>query len=211
MAQQEEGWPLGLQPLNARALTVAGVGEFHGSRSFNTLLTGSPASFTDSSSDLDTESTASFFHEKSITLGSLIGVSNALDLSRKPAKVTKVEAVKEKKSCRTKLWPLSLCSRDTTTTGFEIVNNPAAPSLGHFLAVERSAANDCSRRNQGPIIYGLDELNLAQPVTETNSLFIDGQVAPWYGADAEIGGSGRLGHGVQELCSCICGQGQQPC
>lgn len=54
MAQQEEGWPLGLQPLNVRAGQVRNRG-FNGSLSFNTLITGSPSSSTDSSSDLDTE------------------------------------------------------------------------------------------------------------------------------------------------------------
>ncbi|PNX74807.1 hypothetical protein L195_g030734, partial [Trifolium pratense] len=50
MAQQNEGWPLGLQPLNGRR-----IGDNFGSMSFNTLLTGSPTSSTNSSSDLDTE------------------------------------------------------------------------------------------------------------------------------------------------------------
>ncbi|KAK6646050.1 hypothetical protein PHAVU_L004843 [Phaseolus vulgaris] len=59
MAQQDEGGPLGLlQPVNARTELVrnsdnAGTGT--GSISFNTLLTASPPSSTDSSSDLDTQ------------------------------------------------------------------------------------------------------------------------------------------------------------
>lgn len=52
---QEEGWPLGLQPLNVR-IGLGRTRDFFGSMSFNTtMLTGSPTSSTDSSSDLDTE------------------------------------------------------------------------------------------------------------------------------------------------------------
>ncbi|KAK9121125.1 hypothetical protein Syun_018742 [Stephania yunnanensis] len=54
MNQQEEGWPLGLQPLNMRVGLVR-TRDFSGSISFNNLITGSPSSSTDTSSDLDTE------------------------------------------------------------------------------------------------------------------------------------------------------------
>lgn len=53
---QEEGWPLGLQPLNVRVGLASRNPDYSGgSVSFNTILTGSPTSSTDSSSDLDTE------------------------------------------------------------------------------------------------------------------------------------------------------------
>ncbi|KAK4286524.1 hypothetical protein QN277_003069 [Acacia crassicarpa] len=55
MAQQDEGWPLGLQPLHAR-IGVGGNRDNAASISFNTVITVSPfSSSTDSSSDLDTE------------------------------------------------------------------------------------------------------------------------------------------------------------
>lgn len=54
MRVQEGGWPLGLQPLNARVGVVRNRG-CSGSASFSTLLTGSPTSTADTSSDLDTE------------------------------------------------------------------------------------------------------------------------------------------------------------
>ncbi|KAF9665509.1 hypothetical protein SADUNF_Sadunf16G0130200 [Salix dunnii] len=209
MAQQEEGWPLGLQPLNAR-VGIARNGAFSGSRSFNTLLSVSPS--TDSSSDLDTESTGSFFHDRSVTLGSLIGVSSILELSRKSTRTRKVEVAVDKKSCKSKTWIFSLCSRDTTDA--KSVNN-YTPSLGHFLAVERRAAGEY-RRNHSPVIYGShDELELAQPVTEPNSLFVNGHVAPprlnqISGAGAERSGNEKLehcsGYGVPVLFSCMCGQ-----
>lgn len=51
---QEDGWPLGLRPLNARVGLVRNR-NFSGSVSFSTLLTDSPSPSTASSSDLDTE------------------------------------------------------------------------------------------------------------------------------------------------------------
>ncbi|RXI04400.1 hypothetical protein DVH24_038674 [Malus domestica] len=290
--QQDEGWPLGLQPMHVRIGLAASNHEFSGSVSFNTLLTGSPTSSTDSSSDLDTEgrrgrgrpkktleetlgkdleyldltedmtqsraqwrsrihiadptylkrirkagysypnskvrvshqsttylltririgrvsarivlriripacqirdtlvfsrSTGSFFHDRSITLGSLIGINSILELSRRSLRGRKSEhqAGKDRKTNNT----------TTTTTKFRITDGENVrhhqPSLGHFLAAERQAANESYRTN--PPIYGPDdELALAehhQPARESNnSLFVDGQVAPpqsspWFGSD----------------------------
>ncbi|KAK9176044.1 hypothetical protein WN944_028057 [Citrus x changshan-huyou] len=255
MARQEEGWPLGLQPLNARVGLVRNNGGDNnlGSVSFNTLLTGSPTSSTDSSSDLDTEvfkllrlqylfpekscvlpvftlvcrilamcilqSTGSFFHDKSITLGSLIGVSSILELSKRSLRGRKAEAVavKEKKSGnKSRSWLFSLCPRDTTDAANVNRNNP--PSLGHFLAVERRAANNGCGRSQSPNLYGPDDqMAMAQPSFESNSLFINGRIAPpraspWRFSDAERRDNGGLepetgnGCGIPALFSCMCGQ-----
>lgn len=221
MAQQEEGWPLGLQPLNARVGLPRNNGGDNnlGSVSFNTLLTGSPTSSTDSSSDLDTESTGSFFHDKSITLGSLIGVSSIFELSKRSLRGRKAEAVavKEKKSGnKSRSWLFSLCPRDTTDA--EDVDRKNPPSLGHFLAVERRAATNGCRRNQSPNLYGPDDqMAMAQPSLESNSLFINGRIAPpraspWRFSDAERRNNGVLepeignGSGIPALFSCICGQ-----
>ncbi|PON44158.1 60S Ribosomal protein [Parasponia andersonii] len=212
MAQQEEGWPLGLQPLNAR-VGFARTRDFSGSISFNTLLTGSPTCSTDSSSDLDTESTGSFFHDKSITLGSLIGVSSILELSRSSIRGRKSEPSKEKKTnnkSRTKrIWCFSLCRSDIT----DIAENPnsIAPSLGHFLAVERKAANECRRDYQSHGFYAPDELALAQPTTEPNSLFVNGLVAPPQSStDMDMrrnrGLDHGIGRGISLLCPCLSGQ-----
>ncbi|GAV57917.1 hypothetical protein CFOL_v3_01453 [Cephalotus follicularis] len=176
---QQEGWPLGLQPLNMRVGLVMNDHDSSRSVSFNTLLNGSSTSSTDTSSDLDTESTGSFFHDRSITLGSLIGVSSILELSkrslRRSLRGRKAEVLKEKKSNnKSRTWLFSLCSRDSTDA--ENVNNPL--SLGHFLAVERRASNGC-RRNQSPDFFGPDdELVLAHTNTQPNSLFVNGRIAP---------------------------------
>ncbi|KAJ4704695.1 60S Ribosomal protein [Melia azedarach] len=146
MAQQEDGWPLGLRPLNARVGLVRNR-NFSGSVSFSTLLTDSPSPSTASSSDLDTESTGSFFHDKSITLGSLIGVSNILELSRRSTG-RRTENLRDHRNCKFKPWLFSLCSKLTT----DAVNTNNTASLGHFLEAERRAASIC-RRNQSPANY----------------------------------------------------------
>lgn len=226
MAQQEEGWPLGLQPLNVRVGLASRNPDYSGgSVSFNTILTGSPTSSTDSSSDLDTESTGSFFHDRSITLGSLIGVSSILELSKRSVRGRKAETTREKGSSsssnnnnRSKVWLFSLCSRDNTDA--ENVNANNAPSLGHFLEVERRTANQYRRNHTSSptaTVYGPDELALqAQPNSESNSLFVNGCVAPprtssCHGSDAgnrknaELDNDGNS-YGVPVLLSCMCGQ-----
>ncbi|XP_020523962.1 uncharacterized protein LOC18436065 isoform X2 [Amborella trichopoda] len=82
MAQQEEGWPLGLQLSGMRVGLINNINrDLLESISSNTLITGSLSlsSSSISSSDLDTESSGSFFYDKSITLGSLIGVTTVRD------------------------------------------------------------------------------------------------------------------------------------
>ncbi|XP_022971578.1 uncharacterized protein LOC111470251 isoform X3 [Cucurbita maxima] len=54
MAQQEDGWP-GLRLMNARVGLAGNHHDLSALFSFNTLRTHSPSSFTESSSDLDTE------------------------------------------------------------------------------------------------------------------------------------------------------------
>ncbi|KAJ4970788.1 hypothetical protein NE237_003887 [Protea cynaroides] len=199
MAQQEDGWPLGLQPLNVRVGLVRNR-DNSGSISFNTLLTGSPSSSSASSSDLDTESTGSFFHDKSITLGSLIGVSSILELSGRSGGGRRAEALRSKKTYRSKTWFFSLCARgDENSDG---VKTP--PSLGHFLEVERRAANDY-RRNQSPVIYEAEEF-----ASEPNPLFVDGRIAPpqstpWFDSDVSSMDHGNS-YAVPVLFSCMCGE-----
>lgn len=165
------------------------------------------------------QSTGSFFHDKSITLGSLIGVNSILELSRRSLRGrTKTEDnCKAKKSNnnnsnnKSRIWFFSLCSRNSTDA--ECVSN--AQSLGHFLAVERKAANEC-RRNQplmSPTMYGPDEFTVPpQPTAEPNSLFVDGRVAPpqsgtpWCGTELDRTKDTGLDQGIQLLFSCMCGQ-----
>ncbi|KAI7732082.1 hypothetical protein M8C21_031361 [Ambrosia artemisiifolia] len=157
MARQVEegGWPLGLQPMNLRAV------------SFSTMVSGSPSSSSYSSSDLDTESTGSFFHDRSVTLGNLMGVSSIVELSRRSLRRGKI-------------------NNDDVV---DVSTNNIVP-LGHFLEVERRAAQDNRQGQHSPLVYGADELTLAQPFRESsNSLFVDGHImpptrsSPWSGLD----------------------------
>ncbi|XP_075637579.1 uncharacterized protein LOC142609754 [Castanea sativa] len=201
MAQQEEGWPLGLRPLNAR-VGLERNRDLSGSVSFSTLLTGSPTSSIVSSSDLDTESTGSFFHDKSITLGSLIGVSSILDLSRRSTRGRTSETLREGKNHKHKSCLFSVCSKLST----DAVNASNTPSLGHFLEEERRAAT-VYRRNQSPDIYGPSDFSPIPPVSDTNSLFVGGQVAPQSSVprkpDNELLDSN--GYGIPLLLSCLRG------
>ncbi|OMO97160.1 hypothetical protein COLO4_14818 [Corchorus olitorius] len=209
MAQREEGWPLGLQPLNARIGLVRNR-DFAGSASFSTLLTASPSSSSISSSDLDTESTGSFFHDKSITLGSLIGISSFLDLSRRSTRRRPTETLRDQKNYKSRPWLFSLCSKLST----DAVDTNNTQSLGQFLEVERmrAAGGNIYRRNQTPVPASAP--GDFQPVTlasEPNSLFVGDRIAPPSNAvdglksDRELLEHGN-GYGVPLLLSCLCGQ-----
>ncbi|XP_054784993.1 uncharacterized protein LOC129291567 isoform X2 [Prosopis cineraria] len=85
------------------------------------------------------ESPGSLFHEKTITLGTLIGDSSLLELSQRLNRGrTVVDPTKDsnKKSHKMKPWLLSLCSKKTT----DAVSVKDGPSLGHYLEAERRAA-----------------------------------------------------------------------
>ncbi|RHN59140.1 hypothetical protein MtrunA17_Chr4g0010041 [Medicago truncatula] len=174
MAQQEEGWPLGLGLLNARVGLVRNS-EFSGSISFSrisTILSSSSIHSTDSSSYLDTESTGSLFHNKSITLGNLIGISSSfLELSRSSRGREMVPSNENKKNHKLKPWLFSLCTK--LTTDAVNPNHIRVPSLGQYLEAERRARSTY-RRNQRAFILGH---NVCSPVQESNSLFAGSQVS----------------------------------
>ncbi|KAF7845508.1 uncharacterized protein G2W53_002413 [Senna tora] len=183
---QEEGWPLGLRLLNARIGLVRN-GDFSGSVSFSTMLNASPTSSMDSSSDLDTQSTGSTFHDKSITLGNMIGISSILELSGRSNRGRMVEPFKDSKKNHKLLKPcfFSLCSKLTTDAVITMHDHHNAPSLGHYLEEERRAASasNCTRNkfssSDGPY-------NDFSPIRDSNSLFVEGRVvAPQCAASME--------------------------
>ncbi|XP_030475599.1 uncharacterized protein LOC115692783 [Syzygium oleosum] len=171
MAQQEGGWPLGLRPLNARVGVVRNRG-YSGSASLSTLLTGSPSSIPDTSSDLDTESTGSFFHDKSVTLGSLIGASSILELPRRSARIRIAESCRDKRSYKSKSWFFSLCSKLNT----DAVTINGAQSLGYFLEAERRATSGY-RRNRNLALCRPSYLTQDPPASDSRALCVGGQVA----------------------------------
>lgn len=130
------------------------------------------------------QSTASFFHDRSVTLGNLMGVSSILEFSRRSRRRGKILSdplgTKTKPYPKSKAWCLGfcLCQKDHGDVIDVSRNNNIVP-LGHFLEVERRAAQDHSRGQHSPFIYGADELTLAQPFQQSsNSLFVDGQIIP---------------------------------
>ncbi|MFS7965051.1 hypothetical protein Hanom_Chr08g00757561 [Helianthus anomalus] len=145
------------------------------------------------------QSTGSFFHDRSITLGNLMGVSSIVELSRRSLRRGKMLTqtlsleTKTKPNPKSKPWCfgfcLCLCHRDNNDV-VEGSRNNIVP-LGHFLEVERRAAQDHRRGQHSPLVYGADELTLAQPFRDSsNTLFVDGQImpptrsSPWPGLDA---------------------------
>ncbi|KAL1210892.1 hypothetical protein V5N11_031843 [Cardamine amara subsp. amara] len=164
MAHQEEGWPLGLRPVNAR---IGGLtrGTYHhrhheqvsaGSISFSSLLSPSPSSH--SSSDLDSQSMGSFFRDRSYTLGNLIGISSFLELSRRSNRTRIDQTVsrnhQQQKTLKSyKPWIFSICSKlsthATVITHNKIIKEDGGrqnvQSLGHFLMVERRAIGSTTR------------------------------------------------------------------
>ncbi|CAN8257360.1 unnamed protein product [Cochlearia groenlandica] len=162
MAHQEEGWPLGLRPVNARiggALTRHNHHHYGqasaGSISFSSHLSPSPSSH--SSSDLDSQSMGSFFGDRSYTLGNLIGISSFLELSRRSNRkrtnqTTSRNNNQHQKNLKShKPWIFSICSKLSTNSTIiahnkiTINEDGNAQSLGHFLMVERRAIGSTTR------------------------------------------------------------------
>ncbi|KAL1345333.1 uncharacterized protein LOC107461596 [Arachis duranensis] len=209
MAHQQdiEGWPLGLlQPLNN-----ARSGNNSGSISFNTLLTSSSTTDNNSSSDLDTESTGSFYVDNSTTLGSLMGVSTISELSRRaPNNKTEQGLNKIKKQNNNRfsfmisrlLCPSSSSRTRNTKNNNNNNSNNDGPSLGEYLAVERTS-------NKPIIYYGPDdEVALAETIhiAEPNSLFVNGTIAPPpTNNNNNNKKKKRFRTSLLELFSCVCG------
>ncbi|XAR68955.1 hypothetical protein NMG60_11000379 [Bertholletia excelsa] len=167
--QQENGWPLGLQQLNARVGIIRNH-DHDGSTSFSSLLTASPSSSFSSSlsrSHPDTESTGSFFHDKNNSLGSLIGASSILQLSSRLTRGRPSETLREQKNCyKSKPWLFSLCPKLSTDA---VNTNNNTPSLAYFLEAERRATN-IYKRNQVPVIIGPDVFSNVRPDSGLNLL-----------------------------------------
>lgn len=142
---------------------------------FSSLIAVSPSISSDSSSDLDTESTGSFFYDKSITLGNLIGLQSDLAVSTRvidgqehPSSET---PRRHKRNSRSKSW-WGLCG---SSGGCNETNMP--PSLGQFLEVERRVAAS-NRREKMYLNMMYDEFAAGHTSFDSNPLFADGQILP---------------------------------
>lgn len=154
------------------------------------------------------QSTGSFFHEKSIPLGTLIGLSSFLELSSSTRQRTTQSSTNRNNSYKSRPWPFSLCRKLTTDA---VYTNNKSQSLGHFLAVERRAATgNIGRRDRTSV--GDRRVGDLSPVMlnrEPNSLFVNDRIAPRSdgrkSADRGLLEHGN-GYGVPLLLSCLCRQ-----
>lgn len=169
----------------------------------------SPTISSVSSSDLDTESTGSFFRDRSITLGTLMGVtfqaitfrppsmtqnrqssvesSAGAGSSRKNRKSKKSSAVaaaeeEERRHCRRRRW-WKLC-RD------ECDSKPA--SLGDYLEVERRLG-DGALDGAAAAAAELEGVVIDAQPTNGRTLFADGRVLPPVEVEEESSSAGALG------------------
>ncbi|CAM8980953.1 hypothetical protein QQ045_029875 [Rhodiola kirilowii] len=162
-AHQEEGWPLGLRPLDVRAGRLVRNRHPSLSLSYSTLLTASPSHFSHST-DFDSESTGSICPGNSVTLGSLMGVSNNMELSRRSSRGrTATEASRRKVRYKSKNWCFLLCSKLTT----DAINMRNAPSLGHFIHAERKIETVYKKRHN-PLFYSPHNIQQDAIVSEAD-------------------------------------------
>ncbi|QCD85454.1 uncharacterized protein At3g17950 [Vigna unguiculata] len=171
----------------------------------------SPTNSSISSSDLDTESTGSFFHDRSTTLGTLMGVSfpaitfrasdshphstisaaaAAVGGPQRAAESKKKKAIVAAERRRKWWW---LC-RDGDA-------RPA--SLGEFLEVERRCGDGA--------FYGaaaeLEGMVMDSPRNHGRALFSDGRVLPPSGVDDGASTAGSLCSRFPVLLTGICSGG----
>uniref|UniRef100_A0A0E0JQV2 Uncharacterized protein n=1 Tax=Oryza punctata TaxID=4537 RepID=A0A0E0JQV2_ORYPU len=130
----QDGWPLGLGAMNARA-GVTRSEDLSGSASFSTAFTSSHcASSSLSSCDFDAESAWSLSRRGGgggMTLASLIGLVDAMESHRRRRRSARATS----RSGKIRALLLSLCLRS------HLENGRAAPSLGQFLEMERRASS----------------------------------------------------------------------
>ncbi|KFK39120.1 hypothetical protein AALP_AA3G203600 [Arabis alpina] len=183
----------------------------------------SPSISSLSSSDLDTESTGSFFHDRSITLGTLMGFSFTATMPMIPFRASSHRHVSpsisitrasssnpnqrkrppsnstERNHHRRKWW--RFC-RDDDGAGNEVhrgSGDSRRSSLGEYLEVERRFGDEA--------VYGSAEVELEgavaryrnqQPVVTERALFADGRVLP--PASTEVVGTGEGTPAATALC-----------
>ncbi|CAA7051320.1 unnamed protein product [Microthlaspi erraticum] len=172
----------------------------------------SPTISSVSSSDLDTESTGSFFHDRSITLGTLMGfsftatmpmpfrasshrhVSPSVSISRASSSNAARRNQRKRppsnsaeRHRRRKWW--RFCRDDDEDAGIHRGSGDCRrSSLGEYLEVERRSGDEA--------VYGSAEAELEgavaryrnqQPVMAERALFADGRVLPPASAEAVTG------------------------
>ncbi|EPS58281.1 hypothetical protein M569_16534 [Genlisea aurea] len=141
-----------------------------------------------SSSDLDTQSTGSFFHDTSITLGTLMGVNLQPRTSFAGEPVPIAAAADGRRDGGRKLrrrkWWRRLCGEESDSK---------RASLREYLEVERRFGNVSAAAE-------LEEGLVGEVAKNGRALFADGRVLP----PAKAEGVGGGGGGFEERCCCSC-------
>lgn len=181
---RSNGWPLGLQqPLQ---IVRRGFGEAP------SFFMSTPSVTSESSSDLDTESTGSFFPEKSTTLGSLIGIqsssrsdqSQALVLAHGMTESERRKSISTGTSSslarsRTSWCPMLGCRGGSNREALGM-----SPSLAHLLEEERKATGSQRQGSNNNVEEGAHTENdggaIATPalLVHQNTLFDEEGILP---------------------------------
>ncbi|CAN8269141.1 unnamed protein product [Cochlearia groenlandica] len=184
---------------------------------FRNHVPSSPTISSFSSSDLDTESTGSFFHDRSITLGTLMGVNSftstmplpfiasssrrhvspSVSISRDLASETARRNQRKRppsnsveRNRRRKWWRFCRDEDDDKDDGTH--RGSGRSSLGEYLEVERRSGEETVS------VYGSAEAELEgavaryrnqQPAMVERALFADGRVLPPASAEIDNGES----------------------
>lgn len=157
---------------------------------------------------MNVQSTGSFFRDGSITLGSLMGATSILELSRRSSRFRTSEAsLRARKSHQhhrsLKPWLFSLCSRLST----DAVRIETAPPLGYFLEVERRSAITYRKNNNPPPVLDPNSADTSsddpQTAPQTSNVSVVAYAPRKQQVGQMIGQDG--GYGVPLLLSCLRG------
>ncbi|GLJ15980.1 hypothetical protein SUGI_0264540 [Cryptomeria japonica] len=135
------GWPLGLETVNIRVEIMNGIRAME--RTPFHLTT--PSSSSLSSSNLDTESSTSFFTERSTTLGNLIGITPTQHTSgnvhSEELRWMSTNGRRAKNNGKMRSWRLLIGCTDMNIDESAVskTDNNNAPSLRDLLEAQRSA------------------------------------------------------------------------
>ncbi|KAI5382452.1 uncharacterized protein At3g17950 [Lathyrus oleraceus] len=143
----------------------------------------SPTNSSISSSDLDTQSTGSFFHDRSTTLGTLMGLTfraTPQNTDSPSATATAVEtsrrAVKSKRNTNPNAADFVVAKRRRRWWQFCSDGDSRSASLGEFLEVERrfgdAAFYDTAAELEGLVVDSPQQRNSGR------ALFADGRILP---------------------------------
>lgn len=152
------GWPLGLQPLHVMNRLAAAATSREQlftllqynrrNRAASPFFISTPSISSLSSSDLDTESTGSFFPERSTTLGTLIGIHSRPHRHERPANFHNVTTHSKHQLKTAQRLHACCCAAFALVTrcaSSHSHSHPSeeslSPSLAHLLELERRSAH----------------------------------------------------------------------